>query len=69
MREPNEERAIADVVARLTIRYPSLDPAQIAAAVGHVHAHFESCTVRDYVPLLVERHVHRDLESLRAIPV
>ena len=29
MREINEERAIADVVTRLTARYPALDPGEI----------------------------------------
>ncbi|OKH83554.1 hypothetical protein EB75_08200 [Mycobacterium sp. ST-F2] len=67
MREINEERAIADVVTRLTARYPALDPGEIAAAVQRAHAGFESCAVRDYVPLLVERHVHEELSgSLRA---
>lgn len=61
---------MADVVARLTVRYPALDPADISAAVERAHDRFGSCTVRDYVPLLVERHVHQELaESLRAAAV
>lgn len=70
MRGTNEERAIADVVARLTARYPMRDPAEISAAVERVHGRFESCAVRDYVPLLVERHVHQEFaESLGATAV
>ncbi|WP_369007651.1 three-helix bundle dimerization domain-containing protein, partial [Neisseria gonorrhoeae] len=33
MREFSEERAIGEVVARLTARYPSIDPTRIATAV------------------------------------
>jgi hypothetical protein len=70
MREFSEERAIDDVMARLTARYPSLDPAQIATAVRRVHEAFASCAVRDFVPLLVERHVREEVEEgLRAAAV
>lgn len=70
MREFSEERAIDDVVARLAARYPALDPAQIATAVRRAHEGFASCTVRDFVPLLVERHVREELdEGLRAAAV
>lgn len=63
MREFSEERAIDDVVARLTARYPSLDPAQIATTVRQMHERFASCAVRDFVPLLVERYVREALDE------
>ena len=67
MREFSEERAVGEVVARLAARYPSLDPAHIATAVRRAYEGFASCTVRDFVPLLVERHVREELdEGLRA---
>lgn len=70
MREFSEERAIGEVVIRLTARYPSLDPAQIATAVRQAHDGFASSSVRDFVPLLVERHVREELdEGLRAAAV
>jgi len=70
MREFSEERAIGDVVTRLTARYPSLDPAQIATAVRQAHEAFASSAVRDFVPLLVERHVREQLDQgLRATAV
>jgi hypothetical protein len=70
MREFSEERAIGQVVARLTARYPSLDPDRIAAAVRLAHEGFASSAVRDFVPLLVERHVREELdEGLRAAAV
>lgn len=70
MREFSEDRAIGEVVARLTARFPSLDPAQITAAVRQAHDGFASSSVRDFVPLLVERHVREELEhSLRAAAV
>lgn len=70
MREFSEDRAISEVVARLTAHYPSLDPAQIATAVRQTHERFASCAVRDFVPLLVERYVREGLdEGLRAAAV
>lgn len=70
MREFSEERAIGQVVARLTARYPALDPEWIAAAVRQAHEGFASSAVRDFVPLLVERHVREQLdEGLRAAAV
>ncbi len=65
MREFSEERAIGEVVARLTARFPSLDPERIATAVRRAHESFASCTVRDFVPLLVERHVREELDESR----
>ncbi|KIU16091.1 three-helix bundle dimerization domain-containing protein [Mycolicibacterium llatzerense] len=70
MREFSEERAIGQVVARLAARYPALDPDWIAAAVRQAHEGFASSAVRDFVPLLVERHVREQLdEGLRAAAV
>ncbi|WP_418002171.1 three-helix bundle dimerization domain-containing protein [Mycobacterium sp. PDNC021] len=70
MREFSEERAIGQVVARLTARYPSLDPDRIGTAVRQAHESFASSAVRDFVPLLVERHVREELdEGLRAAAV
>ena len=70
MGEFSEERAIGEVVARLTARYPSLDPTQIASAVRQTYDGFASSRVRDFVPLLVERHVRAELdEGLRAAAV
>ena len=70
MPEPSEARAIGEVVTRLTARYPSLDPAQIATAVRQTHDGFASCRVRDFVTLLVERHVRAELDrGLRAAAV
>lgn len=70
MREFSEERAIGEVVARLTARYPSVDPTWIATAVRRAHEGFASSAVRDFVPLLVERHVREELDDgLRAAAV
>ncbi|TLH64529.1 three-helix bundle dimerization domain-containing protein [Mycolicibacterium aubagnense] len=70
MPESSEARAIGEVVTRLAARYPSLDPARIATAVRQTHEGFASCRVRDFVPLLVERHVRAELdEGLRATAV
>lgn len=70
MREFSEDRAITEVVARLTARFPALDPERIATSVRRAYESFASSAVRDFVPLLVERHVREELdEGFRAAAV
>lgn len=65
---PQEERAlIEDIERRLAKKYPALPPDHIAAVVEHVHAQFQASTVRDFVPLLVERRADEELEALGAL--
>jgi hypothetical protein len=54
--EISEELMIADVERRLTSKYGRLPPEQISAAVERARARFEQSPIRDFVPLLVERH-------------
>ncbi|MGC2377509.1 MAG: hypothetical protein WA622_10200 [Mycobacterium sp.] len=59
---PQEERAQVDAVQRrLTEKYTELPHDDVAAVVQHVHARFNQSTVRDYVPLLVERRASEEL--------
>ena len=53
---PQAERAQMDAVQRrLVQKYAELPHDHVAAVVQHVYARFNQSTVRDYVPLLVEK--------------
>ena len=59
---PQEERAKIDAVQRrLVQKYADLPHDHIAAVIRHVYARFNQSTVRDYVPLLVERRANEQL--------
>jgi CRISPR/Cas system-associated exonuclease Cas4 (RecB family) len=59
---PREERAQIDAVQRrLAQKYAELPHDHVAAVVQHVYARFNQSTVRDYVPLLVERRAGEEL--------
>lgn len=64
---PQEERAQIDAVQRrLAQKYAELPHDHVAAVVQHVHARFNKSTVRDYVPLLVERRAGEELSKSTA---
>ena len=55
-----EESRIADIVARLQRRFSSIDHVLIARVVDDALREFDDATVRDFVPILVEKS-SRDL--------
>lgn len=60
---PNEEAAIAEVVERLSERFPDAPVSQIDAAVQGAYSHFEGAKVRDFIPVLTEREARANLEQ------
>jgi hypothetical protein len=59
---PEEERAQIDAVQRrLSQKYAELPHDHVAAVVQHVHAGFNQSTLRDFIPLLVERRAGEEL--------
>ena len=59
---PQEERAQIDAVQRrLAQKYAELPHDHVAAVVRRVYGRFNQSTVRDYVPLLVERRATEEL--------
>jgi hypothetical protein len=59
---PEEERAQIDAVQRrLAQKYAELPHDHVAAVVQHVHAGFNQSTLRDFIPLLVERRAGEEL--------
>ncbi|WP_213932156.1 three-helix bundle dimerization domain-containing protein [Rhodococcus sp. B50] len=57
----DEFRQIQQVIERLVIRYPLVPPDDIERAVHSVYLRFATSRIRDFVPLLVERAVKREL--------
>ncbi|MDR3660173.1 MAG: hypothetical protein P4L86_07175 [Mycobacterium sp.] len=57
----SEELQMSEVLTRLVSQYPSCDPSDIACAVQRARDCFASSPIRDFVPLLVERRVRKEL--------
>lgn len=57
----SETLLIDQVVARLTASYADLPPDHVAGAVRSAHARLEQSPIREFVPLLVERHARAEL--------
>ena len=65
---PQEERAQIDAVERrLAQKYAEFSHDNVAAVVQHVYAGFNQSTVRDYVPLLVERRAREVMARSAAV--
>ena len=64
--ELSEQTVIEQLVVRLTHRYPTISASTVTDVVRDVHARFEGRPLRDFVPLLVERHARSELDRLRA---
>ncbi|CAM3904667.1 three-helix bundle dimerization domain-containing protein [Smaragdicoccus niigatensis] len=56
-----ERRSIADLIERLTQIHPELGREKITEVVTMAYGTFDSARIRDFVPLFVERRVHRVL--------
>jgi hypothetical protein len=61
---PDEDSRVADVVHRLQTRFPSLDPSLVATVVGDAHRELDHASVRDFVPILVEKQARDVLQQL-----
>jgi CRISPR/Cas system-associated exonuclease Cas4 (RecB family) len=59
-----ERELIDDVQNRLADRFAQLPAERVSAAVDQAQARFAQSTIRDFVPLLVERRVAAELISL-----
>jgi hypothetical protein len=59
---PQEEWAQIDAVQRrLAQKYAELPHDHVAAVVQHVYERFNQNTLRDFIPLLVERRAREEL--------
>ena len=66
MIELSEQTIIDALVVRLTHRYPTISESTVSSVVRDVHARYDGRPLRDFVPLLVERHARSELERLHA---
>jgi hypothetical protein len=64
--EISEQLLIADIERRLTSKYARISPHQISTTVQNARARFDHSRIRDFVPLLVERHARAELAKLTA---
>jgi hypothetical protein len=64
--ELSEQTVIEQLVARLTNRYPMISKSTVESVVHDAHARFDGSPLRDYVPLLVERHAKSELDQLHS---
>ncbi|WP_313862962.1 three-helix bundle dimerization domain-containing protein [Mycobacterium sp.] len=64
MVESSEWTAIQRVVERLKANYSAVPPDAVTTVVHHNHARFDGSRIREFVPLLVERHSRRELTNL-----
>jgi hypothetical protein len=62
--ELSEQTIIAQVVDRLTSKYPTISAETVTAVARGVHARFDGRPVREYIPLLVERFAGQELALL-----
>ncbi|MDT5128202.1 MAG: hypothetical protein QOH54_3846 [Mycobacterium sp.] len=64
--EPNEQKIIDQLVARLATTHPSVPPERVAEVVHTIHSRFDERPLREFVPLFVERGAKRELSHLSA---
>ncbi|MFC9786416.1 three-helix bundle dimerization domain-containing protein [Rhodococcus sp. NPDC127528] len=68
MSPEEEQRQIKLVVDRLSLRYPEKTYAQVSDAVARAYGGFAGGRIRDFIPLLVERHADQEL-ARAVVPV
>jgi hypothetical protein len=67
--DDREELRVMQTVGRLTDRFgDTIRPELLEARVRAFYATFEGAQVREFVPILVEREVMRELAALRRRP-
>jgi hypothetical protein len=66
MIELSEQTIIHQLTERLMRKYPAVPPDTVATIVRGIHARFDGRPLRDYVPLLVERHARSELVKVSA---
>jgi hypothetical protein len=62
---PPLARELPRIVARISRSHPGLDLASIERAVVRAARQFDKATVHDFLPILIERGVRAQLDSVR----
>jgi hypothetical protein len=63
----NEETLLADIERRLVDEFPYVSPMVVDTLIRKEHARFKASRIRDFVPLLVEKHARRELKHKPSI--
>jgi hypothetical protein len=66
MNELTAEQVIDQLADRLVPSYPGVEADEVSRVVHEEYARYEGRPIRDFVPLLVERHAKEELEKLIA---
>jgi hypothetical protein len=66
MNELTEEQVIDQLADRLVPVYPAIEPDRVLRVVHEEYTRFEGSPIRDYIPLLGERHAKEELDKLVA---
>ena len=61
---PDEQKAIAHIIAQLQNAYEGVPSEAVAKIVNDLHSQYNGAKVRDFVPMFVERHANRTLARL-----
>ncbi|MCI4675994.1 three-helix bundle dimerization domain-containing protein [Candidatus Mycolicibacterium alkanivorans] len=63
MAQISEAMMIDQVLERLSSTFSDIPPQDVTEVVRTAHARFDSSTVREFVPLLVERRARAELSA------
>ena len=64
MTKKTEQQHIDEVRDRLVTRFPARPADEVTATVDTVYREFGTTSVRDFIPLLVERRAGEELRAL-----
>lgn len=59
--QTGDRAALTKVARRLGREFPEISPDDMNDVVLQVYAEFDACSIRDFVPLLVEKRIRRQL--------
>ena len=62
----DEDTAFAEIIERLTKRYPEVSAERVAQIVADVRTEMTSAKVRDFVPVLAEREAKKRVKRERS---
>ena len=66
MAAKTEEQVFTEIESRLTAKFADLPPARVTTIIDGAREQFAKSTIRDFVPLLVERRAVEELARLMA---
>lgn len=61
MAAKTEEQVFTEIETRLTAKFAGLPPARVTTVIDGARQQFADSTIRDFVPLLVERRAEEEL--------